>query len=368
MMLSRLISNQRSLLLEFLQNPNIVKSYNNHQWSLLYRVSKSASLLAHAGWVLQQKELQSYLPKKINDNITSAQTIIEYRKRTALWELNRLWRALLGSDAEIIVLKGGAYLLAYLPFSQSRMFADIDILVKKDAIKNIEQNLLEQDWNSENQDQYDQHYYRDWMHEIPPLKHITRTIEVDIHHTILPITSRLRPDPSMFFADAVDSGQFGFKSLAPCDMIIHSATHLFYDSGLDNKLKDLVDLDQLILHFSSTDTDFFCKLIQRAQKLQLQRPLFYALRYTHKLLGTTIPVEILQDKTGAPPFIIRILMDSLVPLAILPEHPDHPTIKVVIARWLLYVRSHYIRMPLKLLLPHLVHKSKIRWEESKNTA
>ena len=367
-MLNRRLPNQRSLLLDFLRNPSIVQSYNNQQWSILYRVSKSTSLLAHVDWVIQQNELQNYLPKKIIDNITSAKTIVEYKKRSALWELNRLWRALLESDAEIIVLKGGAYLLGHLPFSQSRMFADIDILVKIDAIKNIEQILLEQDWNSENQDEYDQHYYRDWMHEIPPLRHITRTIEVDIHHTILPLTSRLHPDPSLFFENAVDSGQYGFKILAPCDMTLHSATHLFYDSGLDNKLKDLVDLDQLILHFSSTDPDFLSNLIKRAQKLQLQRPLFYALRYTHRLLGTTIPTEILQDKTGAPSFIIRILMDSLVPLAILPEHPDHPTIKVAIARWLLYVRSHYIRMPLKLLLPHLAHKSKIRWETNKNEA
>jgi hypothetical protein len=368
MMLNRIISNQSSLLLRFLKNPSTVKSYKNQQWSLLYRVAKNASLLAHVGWVVQQNDLQNYLPKKIKDNITSAQTIVEYKKRTALWELNRLWRALLGINAEIIVLKGGAYLLSHLPFSQSRMFTDIDILVKKDALKNIEQILLEQDWHSENQDEYDQHYYRDWMHEIPPLKHITRTIEVDIHHTILPLTSRLHPNPSLFFENAVYSGQFGFKSLAPCDMTSHSATHLFYDSDLANKLKDLVDLDQLLLHFSSTDPDFFCKLIKRAQQLQLQRPLFYALRYTHKLLGTTIPAEILQDKTGAPSLIIRIIMDSLVPLAILPEHPDHPTIKVAIARWLLYVRSHYIRMPLKLLLPHLVHKSKIRREQRKNTA
>lgn len=365
---SRFISNQRSLLLEFLQNPSNIQSYSNQQWSLLYRVAKNASLLAHVGWVVQQNGLQSYLPKKIIANITSAQTLVDYRKRTALWELNRLWRALLEANAEIIVLKGGGYLLANLPFSQSRMFADIDILVKKDAIKNIEQILLEQHWRSVNLDNYDQNYYRDWMHEIPPLRHITRVIEVDIHHTILPLTSRLYPDPKMLIAAADESGQYGFKILAPCDMTLHSATHLFYDSDLNNKLKDLVDLDQLLTHFSSTDMDFFSKLNKRAKELELNCPLFYALRYTHKLLGTAIPTEILRDKTGAPSFIFRILMDWLVPMAILPEHPDHPKIKVVIARWLLYVRSHYLRMPLKLLLPHLVHKGKVRWNESKNMA
>ena len=364
-MLSRISSNQHPLLLDFLQNPSSIKSYSNQQWSLLHRVAKNASLLAHVGWVVHQNKLQSYLPEKIIANITSAQTVVEYRKRTALWELNRLHRAFLGSNAEIIVLKGGAYLLAQLPFSYSRMFSDVDILVKKDAIDNIEQTLLDQHWRSDDLDDYDQSYYRNWMHEIPPLRHITRTIEIDIHHAILPLTSRLHPDPNMLITDAVESGQYGFKVLSPCDMTLHSATHLFYDSDLSNKLKDLVDLDQLVTHFNSSDSDFFSKLNERAKKLELHRPLFYALRYTHKLLGTAIPDEVLR-KTDAPSLIVRLLMDWLVPTAILPEHPDHPKIKVAIARWLLYVRSHYLRMPLKLLIPHLLHKRKVRREATKN--
>jgi hypothetical protein len=49
-------------------------------------------------------------------------------------------------------------------------------------------------------------------------------------------------------------------------------------------------------------------------------------------------------------------MDQLVGRALTPEHPDHPTKVTALARWLLYVRSHYLRMPLQLLIPHLLRK------------
>jgi hypothetical protein len=322
--------------------------------------------LAQVGWTLQEQALEHLIPEKIKNNINSAQTIVEYRKRTALWEMNRLRRALLDSEFEIIILKGGAYLLAEVTFSHSRMFSDIDILVDKSDILKLEQTLISKSWKSANIDEYDQHYYREWMHEIPPLRHIVRLMEVDIHHTILPLTSRLKPDPKKLIDDAIESTQFGFKTLSPCDMFLHSATHLFYDSDLSNKLKDLVDLDQLARHFSKNNPKYFDQLVIRGQDLNLQRPLFYALHYIQKLIATPIPAEALKASAiGAPPRGIRMLMDLLVPWAILPEHPDYPQIKVSVARWLLYVRSHYIKMPLKVLLPHLFHKNKIRREASR---
>jgi hypothetical protein len=36
-------------------------------------------------------------------------------------------------------------------------------------------------------------------------------------------------------------------------MVLHSATHLFYDGELNHGLRDLVDLDDLLRHFSGAD-------------------------------------------------------------------------------------------------------------------
>ncbi|HPZ83074.1 MAG TPA: galactitol-1-phosphate 5-dehydrogenase, partial [Thermogutta sp.] len=49
---------------------------------------------------------------------------------------------------------------------------------------------------------FDQLYYRRWMHELPPLIHAERDRMIDVHHAILPLTHRIRPDMAAMLADA----------------------------------------------------------------------------------------------------------------------------------------------------------------------
>ncbi len=355
----------KSELLAFIKNPERALSYNNEQWSLLIRMAKACKLSAHIGWIISQQAITYTQPEKIHSHFIASQKIAEFRQRQALWELNRLRRALTDLPINVVVLKGCAYLLAELPFAKARLLSDVDIMVKKQNIEVIEQTLLDQDWLSMKVDDYDQQYYRQWMHEIPPLRHIVRSIEVDIHHTIIPPTSRLKPNPELLFDSAVSISGGKFKVLAPCDMVLHSAVHLFFDSDLGNKLRDLVDLDQLLRHFYAQNPDFFTDLMARAELLGLQRPLYYTLKYTNQFLDTPLTKNQQQAiKTIAPSFIIRNLMHLLIPLALLPEHPDKPKKSVGVARWLLYIRSHYLRMPLNLLIPHLLRKSLMRFQGS----
>jgi hypothetical protein len=53
-------------------------------------------------------------------------------------------------------------------------------------------------------------------------------------------------------------------------------------------------------------------------------------------------------------------MDLLVLQVLVPGRPEKPGPGASIARWLLYVRSHYLRMPLTLLIPHLWRKAVTR--------
>jgi len=95
-------------------------------------------------------------------------------------------------DPEIILLKGAAYLEAGLPCSQGRTLSDLDLLVRREELPRIEKTLQEAGWESDTEEEYDQRYYREWMHEIPPLKHRFRGLEVDIHHNLLALTGRYR--------------------------------------------------------------------------------------------------------------------------------------------------------------------------------
>ena len=151
-------------------------------------------------------------------------------------------------------------------------------------------------------------------------------------------------------------------------MVLHSAVHLFYDGEFINGLRDLVDLADLFGCFGPRP-GFWGDLVLRAREQGLQRPLFYAMRYAQSLLGADIPAAAMADiGTGAPPRLVLRLMDRLIVLVMVPDHPDFPQRRTAVAQWLLYIRSHWLRMPPGLLLKHLARKQMMRWKHSKQVA
>ena len=82
---------------------------------------------------------------------------------------------------------------------------------------------------------YDQRYYRQWMHELPPLQHLDRGTSLDVHHTILPPTADSRIDARKLWEHIVDVPGFeGVHVLCRADMVLHSATHLFHEGEWEN--------------------------------------------------------------------------------------------------------------------------------------
>ena len=131
---------------------------------------------------------------------------------------------------------------------------------------------------------------------------------------------------------------------------------MFNDEMADS-LRDLVDIDDLLQHFAGLDERFWQKLVSRASELNLERPAFYALRYAKRLLDSPVPDSVISASNDwAPPHLIVRLMDRLVPDALYPQHPDHPSRLAALSTLLLYLRSHWIRMPPFLLAYHLTYK------------
>jgi hypothetical protein len=145
--------------------------------------------------------------------------------------------------------------------------------------------------------------------------------------------------------------------LAPHDMVLHSAVHLFFDGEFDKGLRDLFDLHRLLEQFGA-EPGFWEGLPARARALELGRPLFYALRYCRLLLGTTVPRDVLDAVAqDGPNPVLRKLMDSLFERALRPQHASCDTPASAIARFVLYVRGNWLRMPPLLLARHLFHKA-----------
>jgi hypothetical protein len=197
------------------------------------------------------------------------------------------------------------------------------------------------------------------MHEIPPMVHIQRGTALDVHHALTPPTSRIRADSQAMLGRARDiPGWPGFKALAPEDMVLHSATHLFLEGELEAGLRDLFDLEALIREFSASEPDFLARVVSRAQEVGLRRPLFYALRYLQQILGVDVAEEIQQRvRRFGPAFPPPRFMDGLFHRALVPHHSTCRDWLTPTALFALYLRGHWLRMPAHLLTLHLLRKA-----------
>lgn len=353
----------RRVLTALLREPERAPTLPIRELDLALRVARRVKLLGRLAERLQRRDLLGSLPPAAREQLESALVVVGARARAARWELDCLVRALRSDgDIAIVVLKGTAYLLAGLPNAAGRVFADVDLLFPEALLAEAERRLTARGWRGTKLSPYDQHYYREWTHELPPLVHEEREVEADLHHNIVPRTGRLKPPAAELLAATVAIEGTPFRRLADADLVLHSMTHLMFDSELADALRELVDIDELLRHFSAQDSLFWQRLWERAERLDLARPAFYALRYAHALLGTPIPESVLQRSwRGAPPSPVVWLMDRLVPRALYPQHPDAPSRAAAAARFWLYVRSLWIRMPPLLLARHLSYKFYLRW-------
>ena len=356
------------ILLKALSDPAATAMFGVEDWDLLLRLARRTRLLGRLAACVGDLGLLEATPEKVVEHFTAATVFVEQHQRMARWEINRIMRALEDIDVPITLLKGSAYILAGLPPARGRLLSDVDLLFPRDKLDSVEQALKAHGWQSVKLEEYDQHYYRTWMHELPPLRHPERGMEVDIHHTISPLTSRLSPDPDKLLENSIALEGSRLRIMHPVDMVLHATVHLFHDGEFINGLRDLVDLADLLAHFDD-QPGFWQQLVAHAQAQRLGRPLFYMLRYTQSFLDATIPEGVLNDlHSDKPSWPVLRLMDVLVSRALVPEHPDYPLRGTNVAKWLLYVRSHWLRMPPGLLFRHLLRKRYMRWKNQRSTA
>lgn len=346
------------LLIRLLKSPSCCREFSPTDWDLTIRQARSANLIASLHYHLNSHAILNDVVADVRLHLESARITALALARSIRWEVHCLTQALKGLDVPVILLKGAAYVLADLPVGRGRMFSDIDIIVPKSRLDEVERDLIKSGWITTHWDGYDQRYYRRWMHELPPLRHIKRRSSLDVHHTILPETASLKPDPNKLISAACDIDSQGkVKVFAPPDMILHSATHLFHDGEFEHGTRDLFDLHQMLQAFGR-QKNFWKTLVERAEEQDLLRPLYYALRYTSLFFDTRIPEETVEQvQTGKPVGPMAVVMDGLLKRALLPDHPSCSTPLTGTVRLLLYIRSHYLRMPLYLLIPHLIRKA-----------
>lgn len=345
-------------LIRYLRDPAVGAALGVADWERLLRAARHGYLSSRVAWLAKQTGLLERLPEKIGFHLQSALRVAESQAISVNWEVVQIQKALADLEIPFVLLKGAAYILGGFESGHGRLLSDVDIMVPKARLTEAEKALYQHGWFPTKLNAYDQRYYRDWMHELPPMRHLGRGTTLDVHHTILPPTALLKPDVDKLWASvrAVENAK-GIFVMSPVDLVLHSATHLFHDGELEHGLRDLIDMDALIGQFSG-ERQFFETLLDRADELDLGRPLHYALKYCRAFLRTRVPDDIFASaaRRSSPSPAIRTIMNVVVPQSIGSILEDRPGIKSRVSQFAMYVRSHYLRMPMHLLLPHLLRK------------
>lgn len=347
-----------------LRTPSVATGFSVGEWETLLWQGRATRLSGRLWHQFSRAGVLEAVPAPVERRLRAAFVEADFHRRTLLWEVDRLHHAFYGTGISFILLKGAAYAAAGLDLAYGRPAGDIDVLVPQEAIVAAERVLVQHGWEHVIDDDYDQQYYRRWMHELPPLRHSVRETELDLHHAIVPRTSRLKPDMSLVRAAATMVDDRGTRVLAPVDMLLHCAVHLFHDGEIRDAFRDLVDLDALLRRLGR-DPELLRQLVPRACQLGLQRPLFYALRYTTMILDTPIPAAMLHEAAiGAPQLPVQRIMDAVVPRALAPELTAHRPAATRLSTLLLKSRAHWLRMAPTRLALHLARKSVRRLKEA----
>ena len=325
------------LLTRVLSEPAYALTLDARGWTALLGIANAERLTASLAFRLDGLNI----PEKARAILSDAKANAETGRTHALWEAEMARRALASLNIKVILLKGTAFAAAGFDAARGRLIGDLDILVPRDQLDRVEAHLFAAGWEWVKPNAYDDAYYRQHMHELPPMIHSARDRMIDVHHTILPLTARPTPAVAAMIADAVPLRN-GLYTLSPADMLIHAAAHLFADGDLAGGLRNLWDIDRLIREQCDT-ADYWKTLTERARLHGLVPHTSRALRLTQHLFATPVdPYLAFEARRGDIFYMGRLLARN---------GWGQETRKIL--RFAFYVRSHWLRMPPILLMRHL---------------
>lgn len=284
--------------------------------------------------------------EKLGQIFASALARANYDHKMLTFEMDRIERALSGTDINPILLKGATYVATKSKAADGRRVSDIDIIVSEGELEEVEHALKNAGWEDDEStdNDYDQQYYREWMHELPPLRHKTRGNVIDVHHRLLPHTARFDIDHlAMIDASILLEGR-ALRTFVPVDVFIHSCVHAFADGALDTPTRTCVELYFLFQDLSEIER---MQLVARAKQLKATKAVGIATWFIHKVYSLRAAQEISRQ-------LVSRYRALGLKWAIITKLEGAALTSV--AKFYLYVRSHHLRMPMRLLIPHFLKK------------
>ena len=342
-------------LLRLLLQGELPMGYQGRDWERLLGQARQGRLLGRLACRMEDQGLMTQLPGPVRTALQASLRVLDRHGHEVRHELLAVREALRGLGLPVVLLKGAAYLLAGLPPARGRIFSDIDLLVPEAQLAAVESALMARGWISEERQAYNQRYYRQWMHEIPPLRHVQRGSVLDVHHALAPRSSRFHTPGAALIAASQPLAGSGLRLLQPTDLVLHSALHLCLDGEMGHAWRDLLDLHDLLALLPAEDGG--TALLERAAQLRLLPALAQALAPLCRLLPEhRLLMALATGLDRAEPGWRHRPQARWMCTALGLDEAASPAQRRRASRRL-YWRAHLLRMPLRLLLPHLLRKS-----------
>jgi len=333
-----------SQLITLLRSPQRVTEITDAQWNDVVEQGRKTQLLGQLAACLRRARVFDQVLPAVQRHLVLAELTAQRRAEAGLWELKGMRRAI-DPTILVVVLKGCAYAAAGDVNAIGRLFSDVDLMVRRMDLDSVESSLISVGWKPSRVNDYDLAYYRNWMHEVPPMEHVRRHTVCDLHHAINPPVSRYYIDPEKLFAHLVEVLP-GIHVLSPLDRIIHCALHLLQEGEPKKLLRDLYDLHLLIQQHLADEPDLV-PLLVRADELRVGRPTRCAVGAAQNLFA-----EPSAHRHGS-------WLQTQVERAALSG--GEGATGDVVAGWAVLAHSHWMKMPLRLLVPHLARKTWLAW-------
>jgi hypothetical protein len=292
------------------------------------------------------------LDTKTQRHLLNAKQIADRQREQVFNEARELATSLGHVVGYLIFLKGAAYSMCGGSVGLGRIYSDIDVLVPKADIKACEQRLVIKGWMGQEIDDYDDQYYREWAHEIPPMAHGQRGTIIDVHHNLVPVISKSSLNIHTLLAHKEEIAP-GIYVLTASAQLVHAAIHLFRNEEYACAFRDLSDLYFML---EGQDAHFWEESLALAEAVGFAQELKLAMRYVNKLLGLSIP-EGLKPKLAYSLSLQERLNDAIFTQVLLPQHDLLPHSHTPFRHLLATMRGHILKMPLPILIYHLTVKS-----------
>ncbi len=318
--------------------------------TLLLEYADANHVLGMLAHLLKEHDLSPKMRQVLKNGAVRS----DYDHRMLQYEMNRLERAFMGSGLKPILLKGGSYVALGLEAGKGRRVSDLDILLPAEHMKEAEELLLAAGWQFDESatSEYDQNYYRENMHELPPFRHSQRRTIMDVHHRLLPPTARIKIKNDCFY-DSVQLREGSIlRVMSSYDRFIHSAIHAFADGSFDTPVRSLVELKLLLEDILVADHKDF---LARINETEASLPCAYAFALIAKVFEIESAQKLSAElDSNCSSIVLNAFEDKLNGLGASKR-----------SKALLYIRSHLLRMPLYKLLPHLIVKT-FKWMRSRS--